>query len=120
MLGAKAVCATGSCGRRLGASKMRLRCAQCAWRASRATAYVASFESDCLPEPPTPTRSAWPPGDSMMRLTREMWRIASSNRTRSICPHRQRSICREHPDERDSNSCNVPRRSPRCTRPARP
>jgi len=54
------------------------------WKTAYWLTYVASFESDCLPMPPTPTSSAWPPGDSMMREMRAMWRIASSKSTRSI------------------------------------
>jgi len=45
---------------------------------------AARRESDCLPEPPTPTSSAWPEGLEMMREMRQMCFIASSNSTRSI------------------------------------
>jgi len=44
----------------------------------------ARRESDCLPEPPTPTSSAWPDGLEMMREMRQMCFIASSNSTRSM------------------------------------
>mmetsp|Transcript_47093 Transcript_47093/g.87783 ORF Transcript_47093/g.87783 Transcript_47093/m.87783 type:complete len:248 (-) Transcript_47093:2544-3287(-) len=45
---------------------------------------AASLESDCFPEPPTPTSRAWPPGLEMMREMRQMCLRASSNSTRSI------------------------------------
>ena len=43
-----------------------------------------SFESDCLPEPPTPTSRAWPPGLLMMREILQMCFMASSKSTKSI------------------------------------
>ena len=45
---------------------------------------AASLLSDCLPEPPTPTSSAWPPGLAMMREMRQMCFMASSKSTRFI------------------------------------
>eukprot|EP00353_Schmidingerella_taraikaensis_P015889 CAMPEP_0185619618 /NCGR_PEP_ID=MMETSP0436-20130131/51197_1 /TAXON_ID=626734 ORGANISM="Favella taraikaensis, Strain Fe Narragansett Bay" /NCGR_SAMPLE_ID=MMETSP0436 /ASSEMBLY_ACC=CAM_ASM_000390 /LENGTH=56 /DNA_ID=CAMNT_0028259261 /DNA_START=77 /DNA_END=244 /DNA_ORIENTATION=+ len=42
-----------------------------------------SLESDCLPEPPTPTRRAWPPFPEMMREILQMCFMASSKSTNS-------------------------------------
>jgi len=39
--------------------------------------------SDCLPEPPTPTSSAWPRGIRMIREIVIKWVMASSKKTRS-------------------------------------
>ena len=54
------------------------------WKTVKPATKVASLESDCLPMPPTPTSSACPPGDSMMREMRATCRIASSKSTRSM------------------------------------
>lgn len=45
---------------------------------------AASLVRDCLPEPPTPTSSAWPRSMRMMRCTRVRCSRASSKSTRFI------------------------------------
>lgn len=45
---------------------------------------AASLVRDCLPEPPTPTSSAWPRSMRIMRCTRVRCSRASSNSTRFI------------------------------------
>lgn len=44
----------------------------------------AKRDRDCLPLPPTPTKSALPLGASNILLMRHTWHIASSNNTRFI------------------------------------
>mmetsp|Transcript_13360 Transcript_13360/g.32664 ORF Transcript_13360/g.32664 Transcript_13360/m.32664 type:complete len:278 (-) Transcript_13360:588-1421(-) len=54
------------------------------WNVYAPAMYAASRDSDCLPEPPTPTSSAWPLGLDTMREMRHTCFMASSNSTRSI------------------------------------
>ena len=43
-----------------------------------------SLDSDCLPEPPTPTSRACPPGEDVIRVILHTCLMASSNKTRFI------------------------------------
>mmetsp|Transcript_15056 Transcript_15056/g.50519 ORF Transcript_15056/g.50519 Transcript_15056/m.50519 type:complete len:300 (+) Transcript_15056:4300-5199(+) len=66
-------------------SEARLYClVSVIWKHRALEMYEASLVSDCLPDPPTPTRRPDPRGISMRRFRRRRCFRASSKRTRSI------------------------------------
>mmetsp|Transcript_11646 Transcript_11646/g.49782 ORF Transcript_11646/g.49782 Transcript_11646/m.49782 type:complete len:362 (-) Transcript_11646:1426-2511(-) len=54
------------------------------WNTVYSCMYAASFVSDCRPEPPTPTSSAWPPGWLTMRQMRQTCSSANRNSTKRM------------------------------------
>lgn len=72
------------------------------WNTSMELMNAASLVRLCLPLPPTPTSSAFPRGDSRMRL---MWQLRG--KSRGTWPGSDSPLCRARPTVRGSSVGNV-------------